>query len=108
MAKLVKEYLLNKFSAVDINESIDETIDRFLKEKIRAVREGYSDVRVDHETWNDYIEIQIYGSRLETDAEEALRIKREEERERQNLKSELEKYEELKKKFADFNKGKVV
>lgn len=97
--KKIKSHRITSFF---LEGTIDECIE-FLENEKQYYSEKYTNLRVqcmyDYGSHEAYYKYYIYGDKLETDEEEALRIEQEEEYRKTQEERDRRNYEELKAKF---------
>lgn len=113
-SKLRKTYIIAEWSCGDLEGSLDRAIKILQEEKESAAKRGYTNLILVADKEYDYDSsreaLQLYGDRLETDAEYAARIKRSQKAKEtaktrakkakeEEQAAELELYLKLKKKF---------
>lgn len=97
---------INLISLRDIDGPIDDVIERLQKVKRTGFEQGYRNICIEQDHYDEYDEIIITGDRAETDEEMNKRIannkkKREKTKllKKQKEQQEREEYERLRKKF---------
>ena len=103
----MKKILPHSLTTLHFSGTIDEVIEK-LKSEVEYYSEGHTNLRIDYDySYGDSYEGESYykhtliGDRLETDAEEDLRIKQEEITRLFQEEYQRKQYEQLKVKFEN-------
>jgi hypothetical protein len=95
----MKKQKRHNLTTLSFSGTFDEIVES-LKSEFDYYSENYTNLKVDYDSnYEGGYEFNLYGDRLETDAEEALRIKQEEEYDQRQFEFEKRQYEALKAKF---------
>lgn len=101
----MKKVLPHTLTTLHFAGTIDEVIEQ-LKGEVEYYSEEYTNLRIDYDysyadIGDGYYKHILIGDRLETDEEEALRIKENEETRIRQEEYQREQYEQLKAKFEN-------
>lgn len=93
--------VIKEFWSWDIDDPIDTFVANLIKIKNKALEDGYKNIKLQLETWDEYGEaratLRIIGDREETEGEKAEKLNKE----KQYKESRKRQYEELKKEFEN-------
>lgn len=98
----MKKIISHKLTTLHFSGTIDEVIKQ-LKQEEEYYSEEYTNLRIDNiydwDSKGSYYEHILFGDKLETDEEEALRMKQEDENKKWREENDRRQYEALKAKF---------
>lgn len=98
----MKQMKRHHLTTLHFSGTIDKVI-KSLKQEEKYYSENYSNLKIDNEysysEGDSYYRHNLYGDKMETDEEESLRIKKEEESKKSQEEYQRRQYEFLRNKF---------
>lgn len=104
--KLIRKQITGFHDQEVLVGSIEEVISELATKKEEYEKLGWKDLHLEHFTDYDYSEIQLWGYRIETDAELAYRKKQDEKKLERAAKRLEKKKKELEEQEKEVNKLK--
>lgn len=98
---MIRQKVTRNIRGLDLDGPVDVVIKELTAKKEEALADGWSNLYVDIDNWNDGVDINLKGDRDETDQEMEFRVNNERRRQEEKDEKDRKEYERLARKFGN-------